>query len=82
MICESCGNETGTTTCRSCGATVLALGPHCYSCGAKLENPADDETSDAGDFSSRVLCSDGNCIGVVNEQGVCKVCGKPYVTES
>jgi len=29
------------------------------------------------DFSKRILCSDGACIGVVNEQGICKVCGKP-----
>lgn len=30
------------------------------------------------DFSQRTLCSDGNCIGVINEQGVCNTCGKPY----
>jgi hypothetical protein len=30
------------------------------------------------DVSERILCSDGNCIGVMNEQGVCNVCGKPY----
>jgi hypothetical protein len=27
------------------------------------------------------LCSDGNCIGVVNEKGVCHICGKPYTGE-
>lgn len=31
------------------------------------------------DFSQRVPCSDGNCIGVINEQGVCNTCGKPYI---
>jgi len=31
------------------------------------------------DFSQRVPCSDGNCIGVINEQGVCNTCGKPYL---
>jgi hypothetical protein len=31
------------------------------------------------DFSQRILCSDGNCIGVINEQGVCNTCGKRYV---
>jgi len=30
------------------------------------------------DFSQRVLCSDGNCIGVINEQGVCNTCGKDF----
>jgi len=38
-----------------------------------LENPPGDE-----DWESRVLCSDGNCIGVIGPDGKCKVCGKPY----
>jgi hypothetical protein len=29
------------------------------------------------DFSQRILCSDGKCIGVIDEKGFCKVCGKP-----
>jgi hypothetical protein len=39
----------------------------------------EDETVD---FSKRILCSDGNCIGVINEQGFCKVCGKPYTGDA
>jgi hypothetical protein len=27
------------------------------------------------------LCSDGSCIGVLNEAGVCNVCGKPLTRE-
>jgi hypothetical protein len=34
--------------------------------------PADDE------WENRVLCSDGNCIGVIGTNGKCKECGKPY----
>ncbi len=30
------------------------------------------------DFKSRVLCSDGTCIGVIGHDGKCKECGKPY----
>jgi hypothetical protein len=30
------------------------------------------------DFSERTLCSDGNCIGTINEKGICNICGKPY----
>jgi uncharacterized RDD family membrane protein YckC len=30
------------------------------------------------DFSSRVLCSDGTCIGVIGSDGKCKECGKPF----
>jgi len=39
-----------------------------------IEAPAarvDDEWED------RVLCSDGNCIGVIGPDGKCKECGKP-----
>ena len=34
--------------------------------------PVDDE------WGNRVLCSDGNCIGVIGSDGNCKECGKPY----
>jgi hypothetical protein len=36
----------------------------------------EEETS--GDWESRRLCSDGTCIGVINERGVCNSCGKAY----
>ena len=39
---------------------------------------AQNEHKDEFDLSSRILCSDGTCVGVVNEKGFCKVCGKPY----
>ena len=28
--------------------------------------------------SQRILCSDGNCVGTINEKGICNICGKPY----
>ena len=34
--------------------------------------PVDDE------WENRILCSDGNCIGVIGLDGKCKECGKPY----
>ena len=37
-----------------------------------------DETVDEEDWKRRVLCSDGNCIGVIGPDGRCKECGKPY----
>ena len=38
-----------------------------------------DETSFTGtDWESRTLCSDGNCIGVIGTDGLCKECGKAY----
>jgi hypothetical protein len=33
--------------------------------------PVDDE------WENRVLCSDGNCIGVIGPDGNCRECGKP-----
>ncbi|MBW2482480.1 MAG: hypothetical protein JRF38_21030 [Deltaproteobacteria bacterium] len=30
------------------------------------------------DWGSRILCSDGNCIGVIGPDGHCKECGKKY----
>jgi hypothetical protein len=30
------------------------------------------------EWEKRVLCSDGNCIGVIGPDGLCKECAKPY----
>lgn len=84
MLCEKCGQDVDTVICDGCGKTIRALGPFCYLCGRKLEKQTGSGyETDAGeiDFSSRILCSDGACIGVINEQGVCRVCGKPYTQE-
>jgi hypothetical protein len=43
--------------------------------------PEPDSDSDP-DWENRILCSDGNCIGVVGPDGRCKECGKPYDPES
>lgn len=36
---------------------------------------ADDE------WDRRILCSDGNCIGIIGADGRCKTCGKAYAGE-
>ena len=36
------------------------------------------EDTETDDWSSRQLCSDGNCIGVIGPDGRCKECGKPF----
>ena len=48
-----------------------------------MENEQPDESnndmsSTAADWESRTLCSDGNCIGVIGPDGLCKECGLPY----
>jgi len=30
------------------------------------------------DMSQRILCSDGNCVDIINKKGVCNICGKPH----
>ena len=42
------------------------------------DDPQAGSASDASSWENRVLCSDGNCIGVVGPDGRCKECGKPY----
>lgn len=34
------------------------------------------------DWENRALCSDGNCIGIIGADGVCKECGKPLDSNS
>jgi len=46
----------------------------------KEDPPLEDmphEAADNDDWQDRVLCSDGNCIGVIGPDGRCKECGKP-----
>ena len=39
--------------------------------------PKDNDQKFDDDWENRVLCSDGNCIGVIGPDGKCKECGKP-----
>ena len=86
MLCDKCGQEIETCICPKCGQNVLRLGHYCYLCGGTVgpepEREVPPEPEDDIDFAHRILCSDGTCIGVINAEGVCKVCGKPYTPES
>jgi DNA-directed RNA polymerase subunit RPC12/RpoP len=84
MKCPHCGQNIGEEKCPSCGSEVFPDSLFCHRCGKKMERPGTESKppeEEKTDFSKRVLCSDGTCIGVVNEQGFCKVCGKPYTGE-
>jgi hypothetical protein len=37
----------------------------------------EEATEEDPDWETRILCSDGNCIGVIGSDGRCKECGKP-----
>ncbi len=41
------------------------------------ENEKETDPTDI-DWEHRVLCSDGNCIGVIGPDGHCNECGKKY----
>jgi predicted amidophosphoribosyltransferase len=80
MLCEKCAGETESITCTHCGKEIVKLGPYCYLCGNELKDHADQQ--EENDFSDRILCSDGSCIGIIDEKGFCRECGKPYTPDS
>ena len=45
------------------------------------EKDEDDTADDNSSWENRILCSDGNCIGVVGPDGHCKECGLKYEGE-
>jgi hypothetical protein len=81
MICEKCAGEIGTVICKNCNQEILKLGAYCYQCGNRFEIDMREKEESDFDLESRILCSDGTCIGVV-ENGFCKLCGKPYEPEA
>jgi predicted amidophosphoribosyltransferase len=83
MECPSCHAELPSRECPECGEKAPVFGKFCCYCGATFPVPAATESEEGGvDFSSRTLCSDGNCIGVINKDGVCNECGKPFTGEA
>ncbi len=72
MKCPYCGEMISSISCQNCGGEIPEKSNFCCWCGnpAKKEEPID--------FSERVPCSDGTCVGIINEKGVCNICGKPY----
>jgi hypothetical protein len=81
MICEKCAVETEAVLCKNCNEEILKLGSYCYICGSKFEKDGGETEESDIDLDNRILCSDGTCIGIV-ENGFCKLCGKPYEPEA
>jgi hypothetical protein len=73
MQCPLCGGDLEMLVCPLCGAETLPDSLFCCRCGGRLES---EELSP--DLANRVLCPDGACIGVLNEQGECSECGLAY----
>jgi hypothetical protein len=76
MKCPRCNEALPSFSCPDCGGDIPEKSLYCCWCGHPIRR------EEESDFSDRKLCSDGNCIGVVNEQGVCNICGRPYTGET
>jgi predicted amidophosphoribosyltransferase len=75
MECPHCHQALPFLLCSGCGSQTPEESLFCFKCGKPVRK---EESAEKGmDPSERILCSDGNCIGVMNERGVCNVCGKP-----
>lgn len=75
MKCPHCDGTIPFVLCPGCGGETPVESLYCCRCGKRVKQ------EEKVDLSERTLCSDGNCIGTVNEQGVCNICGKPYDEE-
>jgi len=73
MKCAHCGETLPFVLCPECGGETPEGSLFCSQCG----KPVKREKAEI-DFSERIACSDGNCVGTINEKGVCNLCGKHY----
>ena len=70
--CKVCGHAGDASGSAEAGATHGEEGEraHFGEVGEVIEAGSD------GEIDSRELCPDGNCIGVMGDDGRCKVCGR------
>lgn len=73
MKCPRCEEPLPHLLCEGCGEKIPVGSRFCCWCG----KPVVARETEEDDFSKRELCPDGSCIGVINESGVCNICGKP-----
>lgn len=77
--CKQCGRAKGENSGER--SSPAGSGPTDVSGDQPENDPADDAlNADDPSWNNRVLCGDGNCIGVIGPDGICKVCGKPLET--
>ena len=78
MECPHCHQTIPSQPCSKCGKETVEGSRYCSQCGALIERVLERRNEEEDEFSRRDLCSDGTCIGVINDKGVCHICGKPY----
>jgi len=77
MECPHCHQALPFVPCPKCGKETPEGSAYCNQCGTRIERVIEKRTEEEDDFSNRRLCSDGTCIGIINDKGVCNICGKP-----
>lgn len=70
LTCPNCGTKNRIRT------YTQELIIRCGKCGSNLFN--DQDTTEGDDWEERILCGDGECIGVIGPDGRCKQCGKSF----
>jgi hypothetical protein len=73
MDCPHCDQKLPHIICLECGGEIPENSRYCCWC----RNPIKVKHQEI-DVSQRILCSDGSCIGIINEEGICNICKKPY----
>jgi len=74
MKCPHCEETIPYLLCKGCGEKIPEGSRFCCWCGHAVDAKGEDT-----DVSNRVNCPDGSCIGIINESGICNICGKPNV---
>ncbi len=73
MKCPHCDKILPTIICEACGGETPEASVYCYICGSLIKRERIEV-----DSGERIPCSDGSCVGTINEDGVCNICKKPY----
>jgi len=76
MKCPHCNESLPLIVCPECNGEIPEKSLYCCWCGNRIK--MQEKVEEKVDFSERTLCSDGNCIGTINENGICNICRKPY----
>lgn len=85
-FCPECGHllpsgdapEPQLLTCSDCGQSARPGARFCDQCGEELSGHDHSHQDLETDFSQRVACSDGSCIGIIGPDGKCTECGLPF----